>query len=140
MSTNGQSSRTVHRTAQKLDFRLETINPDKIVAVILQQQVLSWHLNVIKLLMLELGQVMAPVLQLLPSGFAVQNVLKLISPALQTGHKLAKCRLVSDEIMHKRRLDLGLEQVLREASKVCLRDSRELFTLVIENQSLEQLL
>lgn len=140
MSTNGQSSTAVDWSTQQLDLRLKTVDPDKVVAVILQQQVLSRDLHVVKLLVLEFGQVVAPVLELLAARLVVQNVLKLISPALQPRHELAKSRLVGDKVVYKRSFDLRLEQVLREPVQVCFSYSRQLLVLAAENQPLEQLL
>lgn len=123
MSTNGQSSTTVDWPTQQLDLRLESIDPDKVVAVILQQQVLARNLHVVKLLVLELRQVMAPVLELLAAWLVVQDVLKLISPALQSRHKLTESWLVGYKVVNKRSLDLRLEQILREPVQVRLRNS-----------------
>jgi len=109
MTPDRQSTRAVHGSTQKLNLRLEPINPDKVVAVVLEQQVLTGNLYIVKLLVLELGQVVAPVLQLLATRLAVQNVLKLVAPLLQAGHKLAQGRLVGNKVVHKGGLDLGLE-------------------------------
>jgi hypothetical protein len=112
MSTNGQSSTAVDWSTQQLDLRLEPVNPDKVVAVVLQQQVLTRDLYVVKLLVLELGQIVAPVLELLAAWLVVQNVFKFVSPALQSRHKLTESWLVGDKVVNKRSLDLRLEQIL----------------------------
>lgn len=82
VTSDGQPATAVHGTAQQFHFGLKTINPHKVIAIVLQQQILARDLHIVKLLMLELCQVMTPVLELLLPGFAVKNVLKLVAPSL----------------------------------------------------------
>lgn len=120
MTSNFQSAVTDSYTSDKIDIWQESIDTNKVLILVFMLQILSWDLDLIKLLEPEFAEVAGVVLQVSKGPSAVKLFLKFVSPSPKLVDIFVHRWFLEDEVRVKLFADMGREDGLRKSRDVGL--------------------